>query len=102
MIINPIWIAVVVLLWGIPVLAFVGPALIRDAHSVFRANDCGTTLFVCLVIIAAVYAFPSAQAKSGPTNPPPAVVAGKRINLYYHAPDGRLVPLNAKIGEVGK
>ena len=51
---------------------------------------------------AAVYAFPSSAEKGGPPDPPPVKPSAPVgvIRLYYHAPDGRLVPFDAPVREV--
>ena len=97
--ISPIWIAVVVLLWAIPLAAYAIPAVMRDVAGVCRQKGNHLTLFIFLALVAAIYAFPSRAEKGGGTNIPPATVEGttKTIRLYYTGSNGHLVPLGAEI-----
>ena len=88
--------ALVIILWLLPLAAWTLP---RITASVRRAlHGRGGYAFALLAVAAAVYAFPSSAAKST-TNPPPAAPSAPSgvIRLYYHAPDGRLVPFDAPI-----
>jgi len=97
--ISPIWIAVVVLLWSIPLAAYAIPAVMRDVAGVCRSRGDMATLFILLALAAAIYAFPSQAEKGGGTNVPPATVEGptKTIRLYYTGSNGHLVPLGAEM-----
>ena len=50
-----------------------------------------------LAAAAAFYAYPSSASKSNPPKPPAVESRKGVIRLYYHAPDGRLVPFDAPI-----
>jgi hypothetical protein len=85
--------ALVIILWLLPLAAWTLP---RITASVRRAlHGRGGYAFALLAGAAAGYAFPARAAKST-TNPPPAAPSGV-IRLYYHAPDGRLVPFHSPI-----
>ncbi len=86
----------VIVLWLIPLAVWMFPRIISTARRALHGR--GGYAFALLAVAAAVYAFPSSAAKST-TNPPPAAPSAPSgvIRLYYHAPDGRLVPFDAPI-----
>ena len=88
--------ALVIALWLLPLAAWALPGILAVARRALRSRD--GYAFALLAAAAAVYAFPSSAAKST-TNPPPAAPSAPSgtIMLYYHTPDGRLVPFDAPI-----
>jgi len=93
--------AIPVILWLAAALAFAGPALARAAHGVvrrLRAQGWGAVILAAAALIAATLY----GGSKGTTNPPPVTPSAPAwtIRLYYHTPDGRLVPFDAPIREV--
>jgi len=86
----------VIVLWLIPLAVWMFPRIISTARRALRGRD--SYAIAILAMAAAVYAYPSIASK-GTTNPPPVTPSAPagRIRLYYHAPDGRLVPFDAPI-----
>ncbi len=86
----------VIILWLIPLAAWALPGIIASARRALIGRD-GYAIAI-LAMAAAVYAYPS-SADKGTTNPPPVTPAAPSgvIRLYYHTPDGRLVPFDAPI-----
>lgn len=89
--------ALVITLWLLPVAAWALPRMISAARRTLRGRD-GYAIAI-LATAAAVYAYPSSASKGSTTNPPPVTPSAPSgvIRLYYHAPDGRLVPFDAPI-----
>lgn len=92
--------ALVIILYLVPIAAWATPRMIASTRRAMRGRD--SYAFAILAMAASVYAFPSSASKSGPTNPPPVTPSAPSgvIRLYYHAPDGRLVPFDAPVREV--
>jgi hypothetical protein len=96
---GPGWVLLLIALYLLPLL----PRVLSKLSDAWRNPGAGGTLFVCLVLIACVYAYPSSASKGGgETNPPPVEVSAPagRINLYHEDATGRLVPIGADIREV--
>lgn len=89
--------ALVIALWLLPLAAWALPRMLASARRALHGR--GGYAFALLAVAAAVYAFPSSASKGSTTNPPPVKPSAPVgvIRLYYHAPDGRLVPFDAPI-----
>lgn len=91
------WLAIIITLWLLPVLAVLLPSLTRSLDAFWRRNSSSTViLIVALAAYATINVGRANAAKGGPTNPPPAAVTG-RIRLYHDAGNGHLVPLDAQM-----
>lgn len=92
----------ILILWGITLLAFAAPPVIRSVSDFMRGRKMSAgsaTVFLLLAIVATMQVGNAIATKSEPTNPPPAAAEGpeKVIRLYVTSPDGHLVPLGAQI-----
>lgn len=103
--------ALVLILWSLPVAAWALPRVyakvcdILDGGRSMRGNGGFATVYTLMVVAAAFHAYPSRAAKGDPPEPPKPPVAEAQkgvIRLYYHAPDGRLVPFDAPVRREGE
>lgn len=92
------WLAIIITLYLLPVLAVWLPGLTRSLDAFWRRNSSGVVILI--VALAAYFTVNVGRAIAGKggggTNPPPAA-ATCRIRLYHDAGNGRLVPLDAQI-----
>lgn len=89
--------ALVITLWLIPLAVWAAPRLAAPARRAFRSRD---GLALALLAAALTFrAFPSSAEKGGGQPPPPPRPPEACIRLYYHTPDGRLVPFDPPVRE---
>lgn len=95
------WLAIILFLYLLPVLAVWLPSITRSLDAFWRRNSTGVVILVAaLAFYLTANVGRAIAAKGGGTNtPPPVAVAPstKRINLFYQDATGRLVPLGATI-----
>lgn len=87
---------ILIAIWLFPLIVWAAPQLYRTAAADLRALRARGWPALCIAIILLVACTLAGGSKGPPPPPPPARAI---INLYYHAPDGRLVPLGHPIKE---
>ena len=90
------WLAIIITLYLLPVLAVWLPSLARSLDAFWRRNSSGVVIVVVALAAYFTVNVGRAIAGKGGTNPPPSAATG-RIRLYHDAGNGRLVPLDAQI-----
>lgn len=95
---------IVLVLWSLPLLAWVLPRVAAAVIGLLRARGERAALFGMLVVAACIYAYPSSAQKGGGTNGPveiPAMdIPAFRIMLYHESARDRFYPIGSPLREV--